>query len=136
MSENTDKNHQPASSDENLVKSNTKDQPNTKDRRIADLEQRLRRLEKRIKTNERFGNTFADCLSSQVVAIDAVTAVVRRSLQEDSEIHTELADAIKEYDAHKFSRWLTGFLGFLFRVAALCVAAFMGAFIYWVFSGQ
>jgi len=130
MSENADKNNKPASSDEKQLESNAKD------RRIADLEQRLRRLEKRVKTNERFGKTFADCLSSQIVAIDAVTAIVRRSLQEDSEIHAELTDAIREYDAHKFSCWLTGFLGVLFRVTALCVAGFMGAFIYWVFSGQ
>lgn len=130
MSETTDKNAKPTSSDENTVK------PSHKDRRTADLEQRLSRLEKRVKNNERFGKTFTDCLSSQVVAIDAVTAVVRRSLREDAEIHSELSAAIKEYDRHKISRWFSGFFGVFFRVAALCVAGFMGAFIYWVFSGK
>lgn len=138
MSETTDKNHKPASSDEKNKKDETtiKTTRNPKDRQIADLEQRLRRLEKRIKNNERFGKTLNDCLSSQVVAIDAVTAIVRRSLKEDAEVHAELSAAIKEYDRHKITRWFCGFFGVLFRVVALCVAAFMGAFLYWVFSGQ
>lgn len=130
MSETTDKNPKSASSDENITK------PIHKDRSLTELEQRVRRLEKRIKNNERFGKTFADSLASQVVMIDAVTAVVRRSLKEDADVHAELSAAIKEYDHRKISRWFSGFLGVLFRVAALCVAAFMGAFLYWVFSGQ
>lgn len=135
MSETVDKNPKTASSDEKAEKT-TKTGPSSKDRRIADLEQRLRRLEKRIKNNERFGKTLNDCLSSQVVAIDAVSAVVRRSLKEDAETHAELSAAIREYDRHKVSRWLSGFFGMIFRIAVICVALFMGAFIYWVFSGQ
>jgi hypothetical protein len=133
MSETTDKNPKTASSDD---KSEKITKTNQKDRHIADLEQRLRRLEKRVKSNERFGKTLEDCLASQVVAADAVTAVVRRSLREDAELHDELRFAIKEYDSRKFSRWFTGFLGVLFRVTVVAVAAFMGAFIYWAFSGQ
>lgn len=132
MSETTDKNHKsPSASSDGKTQKTV-----NKDRRISDLEQRLRRLEKRTKNNERFGKTFSDCLSSQVVAIDAVTAIVRRSLREDSEIQDELSAAIKDYDRHKITRWFSGFLGVVFRVAALCSAGFMGAFIYWVFSGQ
>lgn len=130
MSETVDKNNKPASANENTHK------PNPKDRRIADLEQRLSRIEKRVKNNERFAKTFADCASSQIIAIDAITEVVRRGLREDSEIHEEISSAIKEYDRRKITRWFSGFLGVLLRVAALCVAGFMGAFIYWVFSGQ
>lgn len=132
MSETTDKNHKTSTPDEKNQQNPQKD----KDRRIADLEQRLRRLEKRTKNNERFGKTFADCLSSQVIAIDAVAAVVRRSLKEDAETHDELRAAIKEYDRRKISRWFSGFFGVLFRILALAIAVFVGAFIHWVFSGQ
>lgn len=129
MSKTTDKN---ANADE--VSSPKTQKP--EDRHLKELEQRLRRLEKRLKNNERFGKTFADCLGSQVVAIEAVTATVRRSLREDADVHDELSAAIKEYDRHKIRRWFSGFFGALFRILALAAAAFMGAFIYWVFSGQ
>ncbi len=107
-----------------------------KENRLADLEQRLTRIEKRTKNNERFAHTFAGCLSTQVIAIDAVTEVLRRSLREDAVVHEELSAAIREYDKHKIRRWLSGFFGVLLWVVSVMVAAVVGAFIYWVFSGQ
>lgn len=103
---------------------------------LKDLEQRLLRLEKRTKNNERFARTFSGCLDTQVLAIDAVTSVMRRALREDATIHDELWDAIKRYDRHKVHRWFSGFCGVLFRVLVVAVAGFMGAFIYWVFCGK
>lgn len=105
-----------------------------KDNKIAELEQRLNRLEKRLKSNERFAHTFANCMDTQVIAIDAVTKVVRRALKTDSDTTVELANAIREYDCHKFRRWLSGFLGVFLWVASVAAAAFIGALIYWVFS--
>lgn len=107
-----------------------------KDNKIADLEQRLSRLEKRTKSNERFARTFSECLNTQVNAIDAVTSVLRRGLREDAVVQDELMAAIRDYDKHKFRRWLSGFCGVMFWVLSVGVAAFVGAFIYWVFSGQ
>lgn len=107
-----------------------------KDNRITDLEQRLSRIEKRTKSNERFARTFAGCLSTQVLAIDAVTDVVRRSLREDAMVHDELTAAIKVYDKHKIRRWFSGFLGVFLWLGSVMAAAVVGAFIYWVFSGM
>lgn len=107
-----------------------------KDNKIADLEQRLSRLEKRTKSNERFARTFAECLNTQVNAIDAVTSVLRRGLREDAVVQDELMAAIRDYDKHKFRRWLSGLCGVMLWVISVTVAVFVGAFIYWVFSGQ
>ncbi len=107
-----------------------------KENKIADLEQRLSRLEKRTKSNERFARTFENCLSTQVVAVDAVTDVIRRALREDNATHDELMDAIRHYDKHKFRRWFSGFTSVLLWVISVMLAACVGAFIYWVFSGQ
>ena len=107
-----------------------------KDNRITDLEQRLSRIEKRTKSNERFARTFAGCLSTQVLAIDAVTEVVRRSLREDAIVHDELTAAIKVYYKHKIRRWFSGFLGVFLWLGSVMAAAVVGAFIYWVFSGM
>lgn len=107
-----------------------------KDTKIADLEQRLSRLEKRLKSNERFARTFATCMDTQVVAIDAVTGVMRRALKTDAAIANDLSAAIHEYDRHKFRRWLSGFLGIFLWVSSVAVAAFMGALIYWIFSAN
>lgn len=107
-----------------------------KDNKITDLEQRLTRLEKRLKSNERFGRTLATTLTTQVVAIDAVNEVLTRGLLQDAKVHDVLLAAIKEYDNRKVQRWLSGFFGVLFKLLALALAAFVGAFIYWVFSGQ
>lgn len=107
-----------------------------KDNRITELEQRLSRIEKRTKSNERFARTFAGCLSTQVLAIDAVTDVVRRSLREDAIVHDELSAAIKIYDKHKIRRWFSGFLGVFLWLGSVMAAAVVGAFIYWVFSGM
>lgn len=107
-----------------------------KDNKINLLEQRLTRIERRAKSNERFANTLSECLATQVVAIDAITGVVRRALQDDVVLQDELMLAIKTYDKHKFRRWLTGFCGTMMWVLSVAVAAFMGAFIYWIFSGK
>lgn len=107
-----------------------------KDNKIADLEQRLSRLEKRLKSNERFARTFATCMDTQVVAIDAVTSVIRRALKNDAEIANELSAAIHEYDRHKVRRWLSGFLGIFLWVGSVMAAAFIGALIYWTFAAN
>ena len=107
-----------------------------KDNRITDLEQRLSRIEKRTKSNERFARTLSECLGTQVYAIDAVTSVLRRSLREDAVVQDELMATIKDYDKHKFRRWLSGFCGVLLWVGSVTLAVFVGAFVYWVFSGQ
>lgn len=107
-----------------------------KDAKIADLEQRLSRLEKRLKPNERFARTFATCMDTQVIAIDSVTRVFRRALKTDAETAAELSAAIHEYDRHKFRRWLSGFGGVFLWVGSVCAAAFIGAFIYWIFSAN
>ncbi len=107
-----------------------------KDNKLSDLDQRLVRLERRLKSNERFARTFAGCLSTQVLAIDAVTEIVRRSLREDAILHDELSEAIAAYDKRKVRRWFSGFLGVLFWLATVMLAAVVGAFIYWLFSGK
>lgn len=107
-----------------------------KDSKIADLELRLSRLEKRTKSNERFARTFANCLDTQVNAVDAVVDVIRRSLREDAVVHDELSLAIREYDKHKVRRFMSGFFSVLLWIVSVMLAAIVGAFIYWVFSGQ
>lgn len=107
-----------------------------KENKVTDLEQRLSRIEKRTKSNERFAKTLEGCLSTQVVAVDAVIDVIRRALREDYATHDELMDAIKEYDKHKFRRWFSGFTSVLLWVVSIMLSACVGAFIYWVFSGQ
>lgn len=104
--------------------------------KITDLDQRMKRLEKRVKNNERFAQTFANCLDTQIVAADAVTEVVRRSLYEDAIVHDELVEAIKLYDKHKIRRFFSGFFGVLLWIVSVMLAAVVGAFIYWVFSGK
>ena len=106
-----------------------------KENKVTDLEQRLIRLERKLKSNERFAKTFAGCMSTQVVAIDAVTNIVRRSLRDDTTTHEELANAIRTYDKHKFRRFFSGFFGVFLWVGSVMLAAVVGAFIYWVFSG-
>lgn len=107
-----------------------------KQTKITALERRLDRLERRTKSNERFANTLSECLSTQVVAIDAVTDVLRRSLRDDAAIQDELMAAIKDYDKHKFRRWLSGFCSVVLWVGSVALAAFVGAFIYWIYSGK
>lgn len=107
-----------------------------KDRRIAHLEKRLGQLEKRLSNNERFARTFAMSVSTQVVAIDAVTDVVRRSLQNDAKIQHEIGSAIHLYDKHKIRRWFSGVLSVVLWVASITAAAFIGATIYWLFAAQ
>lgn len=106
------------------------------DNKLSNIDERLTRLEKRLKSNERFARTFANCLTTQVVAIDAVTEAMRHGLQSDVEIHEELAAAIKAYDRHKVRRWFSGFFGVLLWISSVTIAAVAGAFIYWLFSGQ
>jgi len=104
--------------------------------KIIDLDQRLGRIEKRVKNNERFARTFANSLTTQVVAIDAVTEAMRHALRNDVEVHEELAYAIKRYDQHKVRRWFSGFFGVLLWISSVAVAGIVGAFIYWLFSGK
>lgn len=106
-----------------------------KENRLADLEQRLVRIEKRTKNNERFAKTLKNCLDTQVSANEAVAEVLRRVLHNDATVQEELMLAIREYDQHKCRRFLSGLLGVVVRMVALGAAAFVGAFIYWVFSG-
>lgn len=107
-----------------------------KDNKITELEQRLSRIEKRTKSNERFARTLSECLGTQVYAIDAVAGVLRRSLREDAVVQDELMAAIKDYDKHKFRRWFSGFCSVLLWAGSVALAAFIGAFIYWTFSGK
>ncbi len=107
-----------------------------KDNKITELEQRLSRIEKRTKSNERFARTLSECLGTQVCAIDAVAGVLRRSLREDVVVQDELTAAIKDYDKHKFRRWFSGFCSVLLWIGSVALAAFIGAFIYWAFSGK
>lgn len=104
-----------------------------KTNKISELEQRLKRIEKRFKSNERLANTLAECLATQVVAIDAVSDVTRRTITTDAETHEILQKAIKTYDKHKVRRWLSGFCGVFLWVASVMSAACVGAFIYWLF---
>lgn len=146
MSEKTDKNNQnekPEQSDkpEEIVKdANAPEVVDArlaeKDRRIAHLEKRLGQLEKRLSSNERFARTFAMSVSTQVVAIDAVTDVVRRSLQNDAKIQHEISSAIRIYDKHKIRRWFSGVLSVVLWVASITASAFIGATIYWLFAAQ
>ncbi len=115
------------------VKSGAK---STKEREIANLEKRISQLEKKLATNEKFARTFANTLSTQVVAIDAVTDVIRRSFQTDAKVQHELSTAIRVYDKHKIRRWFSGFLGLLLWIASVIMAAFAGAAIYWLFGTQ
>ena len=61
-----------------------------KDNKITELEQRLSRIEKRTKSNERFARTLSECLGTQVCAIDAVAGVLRRSLREEYKTNSRL----------------------------------------------
>lgn len=132
MSKKSDNTSEPL--DKNL---NDAEASNSKrDARAKELEQRLMRLEKRIKNNERFSRTLCACLDTQVTAGDAVVNVMRRSLREDVVVHEELMSAIREYDKHKVRRWFSGFLSVLLWVVSVMLAACVGAFIYWVFSGK
>lgn len=107
-----------------------------KDRRIAELEQRVTRIEKRTKSNEQFARTLAACLSTQVIGVDAVTSIVRRAIVTDAEIHDELSSAIQAYDKRKIRRWFSGFLGVLLWLASVAAAAVIGALIHWLFAGD
>ena len=107
-----------------------------KEHKIALLKQRLARIEKRTKSNERFASTLSECLATQIVAVDAVTDVLRRALRDDVTLQDELMFAIKTYDKHKFRRWFSGFCGVMLWALSVALAAFIGAFIYWVFSGK
>lgn len=130
MSEKTDKNSKTASTQPAQEKA-----PEA-GRQIANLEKRIGQLEKRLANNERFARTFANSLSTQVVAIDAVTDVVRRSLQNDAKVQHELSTAICIYDKHKVRRWFSGTLSVLLWIISIMAAAFVGAAIHWLFAAQ
>lgn len=101
----------------------------------AGLGQRLSRLEKKLSSNEQVANLMVDALISQTLASEAVRDIIRRSLREDAIVHDELVLAIKSYDKAKFRRAFSGLLGVLLWMVSVGVAAVIGAFIHWTFSG-
>lgn len=103
---------------------------------IKRLEKRIGKLEKKLATNERLARTLASTLATQLVATDAVTAVVRRSLQTDAGVQRELSAAIRLYDKHKVRRWFSGFFSIILWITSVAAAAVAGAAIYWLFAGQ
>lgn len=109
---------------------------NSQTNKLTELEQRLKRLEKRFKSNERLATSLAECLATQIVAVDAVGEVVRRNLTDDATTAQTLEAAIKYYDKHKFRRFLSGFFSILLWIASIAAAACVGAFIYWFASSN
>lgn len=97
--------------------------------------QRLARLEKKLGSNEQMANLMVDVLISQTLASEAVRDIIRRSLREDAIVHDELVLAIQSYDKAKFRRAFSGFLGVLLWFMSIGIAAVVGAFIHWAFSG-
>lgn len=146
MSEKTNKEAKPVDVEntentENLENTNDVENTGTKKsdnpkRQVVNLEKRLGQLEKRLANNERFARTFAASLSTQVVAIDAVSAIVRRSLRNDAKVQQELSTAIQIYDRHKVQRWFSGALSVALWIISVVAAAFVGATIHWLFEAQ
>lgn len=106
------------------------------DQKIKNLERRIERLERKINSNERFARTLAKSVTTQSLAANSILYVLRKALHEDAEIRDEFTATIKAYDRHKFRRWFSGFLSVLLWIVSVGLAACIGAFIYWTFSGQ
>lgn len=112
------------------------EQSQFKDQRIKYLERRIERLERKINSNERFARTLAKSVTTQSLAANSILYVLRKGLHEDAEVRDEFVATIKAYDKHKFRRWFSGFLSVVLWLVSVAVAACVGAFIYWTFSGQ
>ncbi len=112
------------------------EQMTVKNHKLKDLERRIERLERKINSNERFARTMAKSVSTQALAAETILYVLRKSLHEDAEIRDELTTAIKEYDKRKIRRWFSGFFGVVLWITSVALAAGVGAFIYWAFSGK
>ncbi len=104
------------------------------ERQLNEIDRRLARIEKKTKTNEQFARTISASLSTQVIAVDAVTKILRHALTSDAQIQEELSQAIRTYDRRKFRRWCSGFLGVLLWVGSIAGAAVVGALIHWLFG--
>lgn len=104
------------------------------ERQLNEIDRRLARIEKKTKTNEQFARTLSASLSTQVIAVDAVTKLFRRALSSDAQIQDELSQAIRTYDRRKFRRWCSGFFGVLLWIGSIAGAAVVGALIHWLFG--
>lgn len=104
------------------------------ERQLNEIDRRLARIEKKTKTNEQFARTMSASLSTQVIAIDAVTKILRRAISSDAQVQEELSLAIRTYDKRKFRRWFSGLLGILLWIASVAGAAVVGALIHWLFA--
>lgn len=108
----------------------------TKDNQILELTTRIERLERKINSNERFARTFVRSVNAQTAATDAITGIIRKSFCEDAEMRKELHFAMDQYDKRRRRKLISNIGGIIFWVLSVAVAAFVGAFIHWVFSGQ
>ena len=102
---------------------------------VADLEKRIVRLEKKINSNERFARTFVRSALSQTVVTEAIRHIVCQSFYEDASVRQELYAAMDEYDKRRFKKIASGITGVILWIISVIIAAFVGAFIYWVFYG-
>ncbi len=108
----------------------------TPEQELAALVSRIDRLEKKINSNERFARTFVRSVNAQTVATDAITEIVRKSFCEDAKMRKELHYAMDQYDKRRRRKLVFNLGSIIFWVLSVAVAAFIGAFIHWVFSGQ
>ena len=72
---------------------------------------------------------------SQTSATEAIRDVIRHSFREDAELRKELYAAMDTYDKRRFRKLASGFTTILLWVVSIIIAAFVGAFIHWVFYG-
>ena len=102
---------------------------------LITLTARVERLERKINSNERFARTFVRSVLSQTAATEAIQDVIRHSFREDAALRKELYAAMDTYDKRRFRKIASGFTTILLWVVSVIVAAFVGAFIHWVFYG-
>ena len=102
---------------------------------LTTLTARVERLERKINSNERFARTFVRSVLSQTSATEAIRDVIRHSFREDAELRKELYAAMDTYDKRRFRKLASGFTTILLWVISIIIAAFVGAFIHWVFYG-
>lgn len=102
----------------------------------SDLDLRVARLEKKINSNERFARTFVRSFTAQTVATDAVRDLIRKSFCDDAEMRTALYAAMDTYDKRRRRKLISNLGSIILWILSVAVAAFVGAFIHWVFSGQ
>ena len=102
---------------------------------LTTLTARVERLERKINSNERFARTFVRSVLSQTAATEAIQDIIRHSFREDAALRKELYAAMDTYDKRRFRKIASGFTTILLWVVSVIVAAFVGAFIHWVFYG-